>query len=355
MSEASLKRFVLYAACAAAAAALVYVFMHFLLVWLLPFLLAALAAAAIEPAVQYLQRRLRFRRSFSALVLTLFVLFVLGGLLSLLGTTLISEASALLAHLPALLNALPATFEALRRRVEEYSAACPPWMNRHIEFILTRSAAEAGGLLGTLTKRLPSLLAAIASALPRIFLGAATSVLAIYFTSSSIPRLQEIARVQFSADLRQKMLRFRSGMAQSLKRWLRAECLLCTVTFSELLIGFTLLRHPYALLLAFLITLVDALPVFGTGTVLIPWAFIELLLQNFPKSIALSMLYLLTLVVRNVLEPHLLGVQAGLPPVFSLLAMYVGFRAFGVAGMVLFPFFLLLFAQLRQERKAAER
>ena len=103
--------------------------------------------------------------------------------------------------------------------------------------------------------------------------------------------------------------------------------------------------NDYALLLAFLVTLLDALPVFGTGTALVPWALLSLLFSSVPKAIALLALYLCTLLVRNVLEPKLLASQAGLPPVASLFAMYLGFCTFGVAGMIAFPFLLLLAAQ----------
>ena len=126
---------------------------------------------------------------------------------------------------------------------------------------------------------------------------------------------------------------------------------LCAVTFAELLVGFSLIRQPYALLISFLITLVDALPVFGTGTVLIPWMLIELIFQNTPKSLFLAGLYILTMVVRNALEPHLLSAQTGLPPIASLFAMYIGFCSLGVAGMVLLPFLLLLAARVMQQSR----
>ena len=352
MSDARAKRFLLYAASAAMAVALLYVTLRYLLVWLLPFLLAAACAAAMEPAVRFLQTRLRFRRGFASLVLTLFLLFLLGGLASLLGTALTNEATALLEHAPALLDAAPETLDALLARLERYSALCPPWLRVRIEETLTRYVAEAGDLLSTLVERLLASLASLAAGLPRFFLAAATSVLAIYFTSSAWPALQEFMAANASVRTRQRLRRFRSGVTQSAARWLRAELTLCAVTFAELLAAFLFLRQPYGLLLAFLITLVDALPVFGTGTVLVPWAVAELLFQNAPKAILLGVLYLVTLMVRNVLEPRLLGAQAGLPPILSLLAMYLGFCSFGVAGMVLFPFLLLLAAQLwRQAEK----
>jgi len=351
MTEGRLKRFLLYALSAAAAAALFYVALRYLLVWLLPFLIAAAAAAAMEPAIRFLQTRLRFRRGFSSLLLTLFLLFLLGGLLSLLGTTLTGEAYALLERAPELLAEAPAALAGLLARLERYTAACPPWLRETIAETLSRYVVEAGDLLSGLVDRLISSLGALAARLPALALSVATCVLAIYFTSSEWPVLRRMLQERLSASALQKLRILRSGAADSLSRWLRAELTLCAVTFAELLAGFFLLRQPYALLLAFLITLVDALPVFGTGTVLVPWAVIELLFGSTPKALALAALYAVTLTVRNVLEPRLLGAQAGLPPIASLLAMYLGFCSFGVGGMVLFPFLLLLAAQLRRQAK----
>ena len=91
----------------------------------------------------------------------------------------------------------------------------------------------------------------------------------------------------------------------------------------------------------------------GTGTALVPWAVFTLLFGFPPKAIVLLALYLCTLITRNTLEPKLLSAQAGLPPVASLFAMYLGYCTFGVAGMVLFPFLLLLFAQIRNAKAEA--
>jgi len=352
MNERALRRFLLCAASAAAAALLLYAALRYALLWLLPFLTAFAAAAAIEPAVRFLHARLRLRRSFSALVLTLFLVFVLGGLLSLFGAALAGEAAALLERAPALLDALPAALDALLARVERYSAACPAWLRERIEASLARTLADAETLLGDLAGRLVRRLGMAATAVPGVVLAVATTVLAIYFTSASLPELKGFVSAHLSPAARRRLLDLRGGLAASARRWLRAELTLGAVTFSLLLAGLLLLREPYALLLALLITLVDALPVFGTGTVLLPWAAAALLLQNTPKAMALAALYLVTLVAHNVLEPRLLGAQAGLPPIASLLAMYLGYCACGVAGMVLFPFLLLLAAQLYRMKMA---
>ena len=110
-----------------------------------------------------------------------------------------------------------------------------------------------------------------------------------------------------------------------------------------LLAGFLLMGQRYALLLAAVTALVDALPVFGTGTVLLPWAAVCLLAG------ALAALYAVISAVRSLLEPKVMAAQAGLPPLAALAAMYAGFRALGVAGMILLPMALLFVKQLHDE------
>ena len=117
----------------------------------------------------------------------------------------------------------------------------------------------------------------------------------------------------------------------------------------NLLAGFLLMGQRYALLLAAVTALVDALPVFGTGTVLLPWAAACLLLGQAPRAVALAALYAVISAVRSFLEPKVMAAQAGLPPLAALAAMYAGFRAFGVAGMILLPVALLFVKQLHDQ------
>ncbi len=345
MFEERCKKFLLYLFSAAAAAGLFYLVFRYLFWWLLPFLLALGVAAAVEPVVAYLRVHLRFRRSFSALLLTLVLLFLLGGLLSLLGTTLANQAYALLKKAPLLLERVPQLLDAFFARLDGYSAAFPQWLRDSLYGAVMQALSDAESFFSDLTGRFLSFLGSFAAALPRRVLSGATTVLAVYFTIASYPTLCRMLKARLSGKTIRSLRLFRSGVTQSLSRYLRAELTISFLTFLQLLLGFFLMRQDYALLLAFLITLLDALPVFGTGTALVPWALLSLLFSSVPKAIALLALYLCTLLVRNVLEPKLLASQAGLPPVASLFAMYLGFCTFGVAGMIAFPFLLLLAAQ----------
>lgn len=349
MREEALRRFLLVVLSAAAAAGSFYLAFRYLLPWCLPFLLALLIAALLEPVVLHLRQRFRFQRGFSALLLTLTLLFLLGGLLSLLGTTLFSQLNALLAAAPAFFDAIPDAAENLLSRLERSRAGGPEWLTAYLRGQLLQTVNDMDSLLRSLSSRAVAALAQTAGALPGGLLAVATCVLAIFFTSASYPELCAAAQRLMSEKAMERLRRFRTGAMESLGKWLRAQLTLSCITFFELLAGFFLMRQRYALLLAFLITLLDALPVFGTGTALVPWAAFTLLFGFPPKAIVLLALYLCTLITRNTLEPKLLSAQAGLPPVASLFAMYLGYCSFGVAGMVLFPFFLLLAAQVLRQ------
>ena len=128
MQSEQKKEFLLTGAYYAVLAAALYLFLRYLLWWLLPFLLAFAAARAMEPVILLLRRTVHFKRGFSAALLTLFLLFLLGGLLSLLLSALFTEATAFLTQLPTLLDALPALTGGLLDRLRAYGALCPDWL-----------------------------------------------------------------------------------------------------------------------------------------------------------------------------------------------------------------------------------
>ena len=215
---------------------------------------------------------------------------------------------------------------------------------------MEEALADVPRLASSLTGQVSSAalrgLSALMGALPGLFLACGTTVLAVFFTLSAYPQVMAFLRRQLPERWRGRAGGVKASVLDTLGKWLRAECILLLVTFFQLLAGFLLLRQEYALLLAVVIALIDALPVFGTGTVLLPWAAVLCVAGDVPRGIALAALYAVIAVVRSVLEPKVMAAQVGLPPLVALAAMYVGFRVMGVAGMVLLPLAVLVVKQL---------
>ena len=266
--------------------------------------------------------------------------------LVLLAMVLLRQVCELSGRLPGYLEALPRWTELVRGRAQQLCAACPEGLRSWLEALLDGLSAQLAELLESMGQRCLRAVTAAAAALPQAVLFCATTLLAVLFTAGSYPRIRAFLRRQLPEDRLRQARGVKADLLATLGKWCKAQCILLGVTFCELLTGLLLMRQGYALLLAALIAVIDALPVFGTGTVLVPWGALCLLTGNVPKGLGLLALYGVISLVRSVLEPKIMAAQVDLSPLAALAAMYVGFCAFGVAGMVLCPMALLFVKQL---------
>lgn len=329
-------------------AVLLWLGVRYLLRWLLPFLLALALAAAVEPVIAWCRRRMGLKRGFTAAVVTIAVTGAILALAAVIVWQLIRQAAELLGQLPGLLAGLPGMTEDLRQRLEDFCAACPQGLRSWLEEVPALLGTLAAGVAQRASGACITAAAALAAALPGVFLFCGTTALAVFFTAGSYPRVMAFFRRQLGHRL-DRARGVKANLLSTLGKWCRAQAILLGVTFCQLLAGFLLMGQRYALLLAAVTALVDALPVFGTGTVLLPWAAVCLLAGQAPRAVALAALYAVISAVRSLLEPKVMAAQAGLPPLAALAAMYAGFWALGVAGMILLPMALLFVKQLHDE------
>lgn len=131
--------------------------------------------------------------------------------------------------------------------------------------------------------------------------------------------------------------------------YIRSYSFLFLLTFTELCIGMFLLKMPYPALLALCIAVFDILPVLGTGGVLLPWAAILFIMKEHGLAVGILILYLVILVVRNMVEPRIVGKQIGLHPLATLAALFLGLKLFGLVGLVAFPVALTVLVNFSRE------
>jgi predicted PurR-regulated permease PerM len=155
--------------------------------------------------------------------------------------------------------------------------------------------------------------------------------------SAKLPKIRLWFRERVPAVWRERYLPAVKGIKNTLIGWVIAQLKLSVITLGLLLMGFWLLQIPHAPVWAVGVALVDAIPVLGTGTVLIPWSVVCLLQGETVRGTGLIGLYAVVWLVRSVMEPRLLGKELGLDPLVTLLAMYAGYKLLGLAGMILSP------------------
>ena len=305
----------------------------------------ALAALA-EPAVAALHRR-GLPRGAAAGLVTLTALAALTVLLWALIDRGLTALTGLLGALPGQAEALGEALAGLEERLLRLTkgfAGDSGFLKIALDAVsdtLYRVPAELSrSLLGLLTR--------LAQSSPDVLLFAVTAGIGSYFVSAAFPRVLAFLREQLPERFRRRLAGLGADLKQSFGGWLRAQLKLMLITFFELLAAFLLLHVRAAALAAAATALIDALPVFGTGLVLLPWGLACLLLGLTRRGLGLLVSWGVTALVRSFAQAKLLGDQIGLDPLASLLSVYVGWQVCGVWGMLLFPPLLMGLIQLNE-------
>ena len=314
-----------------------------------PFLLAWGLSLIVRPLSQRLSRRSGIPQKLCAvllltLILGVAVLLVFGAIKRLLRESerLLEQLLAEGGELAGMVNGSWDLFDWLTSKIgflrhfakgERFAA--------FRERFETVGAEMLTGALSRLSETLPNMIGRILTGLPSFFFATVVTVVAAFYFCMDGDRVGASLLQVAPKSVRSRMPAWKARLRSFSWKYVRAYLFLLLITFAELFLGFCILRVDYAFLLALVIALVDMLPVLGVGTVLIPWAVILLIQQNFYLGIGLLILYAVVLLVRQIMEPRLVGGSLGLHPLLSLFATYLGFRWFGFLGMLLAPLLAL--------------
>lgn len=178
---------------------------------------------------------------------------------------------------------------------------------------------------------------AVITGLPDTALSLGTGLLSAFLISARMAAIRRFLSERLPQKQLEKWLCTLRQLRDILVGWFSSQCKLLLITFCVLSVGFLLLRISSPLLIAGLVCLVDALPVLGTGTVLLPWSLVCLLSGDGGRALGLLGLYAVAALLRSILEPKIVGKHLGLDPLATLIAMYCGYRLWGILGMLMLP------------------
>lgn len=334
-------------ACAFTAAGIL--FAHRLFPIFLPFALGAALAKGAEPTVSLLTRKCHLPRWAAAGTgVTLFFLLTVG-IFMLLTSFLVRQLGRLSGLLPQLADAVSAGLSALEDWLTGLAQRLPPSMTQFTQRCVESLFSDSSAMLEQAVSRVPQVATGLMGTLGQWALVLFTAVLSGYMISARLPILRGWIRKK-APRLWQQYLPALKDMRKAAGRWLLAQGKLMGLTFLLLTAGLFLLKADNPLLLSALITLVDAFPILGTGTVLIPWSVVCLLQGNYARGIGLVGLYVVVWLTRSVLEPKIIGKELGLDPLVTLFSIYAGFCLLGIGGMLIAPIAAMLVTQLIKHR-----
>ena len=188
----------------------------------------------------------------------------------------------------------------------------------------------------------------IVVSLPQVLIFIVISLAASYFMSRDRSKISGFIYKQIPSSWGSRLRFVKEDMILALLGFLKAQLILMTITFFELLIGYLILDVKYAFFFALFTAIVDILPVLGTGTILIPAGIFYLISGNIAKGLGFLILYLVITAIRQSIEPRIVGKSLGLHPLVTLMSMYIGLRLFGVMGIFLGPIVVIVINTLQK-------
>lgn len=331
-------------------AALGYAALRWLLAPALPFIAAWAIAAAVQPLAEFLARHTRIPKRLLCVILACGILALIGLIITSLCVFATNELGVLLSRAPSEANAIIRDIERFINSISERLKLPdnPLFDNGYIHEL---GMSFVQNTITAIAVRVPEMLGRIIAMLPGMILFAIVTLIASLYLSADYKKIgAAVARV-IPERARGVIASGTGKLVSALVKYLKAYLLIALITLTELSIGLIILRVEYAIFVAAIIAIADALPVIGAGAVLVPWAAISLLRGDYYRGVGLAVLYIVVIVVRQFVEPRVVGGVSGLHPLAALAAMYCGLKLFGVAGLFVFPFAAIIAGELFVKRE----
>ena len=314
----------------------------------LPFVIAFILAAIANPVSSFLKTKWKFPKFLATAVSLLLIVIILSGLVTLIVNRISAELTSFVQNLPKITSTVTDTYYYLADKWELFQKSVSPEIYQYVVDFTGELADAAKNLVASLTKITINSATSVATSIPGVLIFIVALVLSSIFITNDYSNIKSFVLMQFPENTKNKLLSIKKYTAIAFKKYLKGMLIIMAITFVELLTGLLILRVEYAFTAALLIAFIDILPIFGAGAVLIPWGIISLITGNFSFGIGVLVLYGIIAVIRQFIEPKIISNSLGTHPLLTLIGIYVGYKLFGVFGMIITPMIVLILISLHK-------
>lgn len=325
-------------------------FFRYLFPYLFPFIISWAIGYAVYPVAIKLSKRTKISRRICSFALVSFLLILILSIIFLVCNRLIYEIQNLFDYLTDNSDRIAKFIEdavAFFDNVVDDLPFLSGLQNSELAESIRKNINSLIGnvwesFLDGIGSALPDLAGSIVTALPNILLVSLMVTIASFYFAIDIDSVNRKLKELLPQKWGELLKSVKSRAIDGVVKYLKSYFVIFSITFIELLIGFLILGIDYSFVLAILIAVLDILPVLGTAVVLAPWGILLLLMKNYFLGVGMLILLLIISIVRQIIEPKILGDSFGVHPLVSLITLYIGLKLFGVVGMVLLPMIVMI-------------
>jgi sporulation integral membrane protein YtvI len=325
---------------------LLYVGIKYVFPLLMPFVIGIVIAMSFRNLIDLIEKKTHIKRVFIS-ILTLLVFYsLLGFIISLIGVKMVNFVSSLFYNLPTLYKEtlLPALNTVTENMIEKY-----PSTRTYLDNFMSNIDQSVFAYLSQISTKVVSMATGFAGMLPTLLIKFIFTIVSSFFFTIDYYKITRFIVRQFKPEHQKVILNLKDNVIGSLGNFIKAYTAIISITFAELSIGFWILGIPSPFLFGLLVAIIDIMPILGTGAVLLPWSVIAFIIGNTKIGMGMLILYVVITVVRQILEPKIVGQQIGLYPIVTLILMYVGAQLMGVLGLLILPIMATILIKLNKE------
>lgn len=317
------------------AALFVFLLVPKILGFFLPFVIGWIVAMIANPLVRFLDKKMKIHRKHSSALIIIVVVAVIVGVSYLLVAVLAKEVEELGTDMPHIVKQASIQINATSEKISSLSKALPKGIQEKINDFTNNFGKSLNNFIQGLKPFSPNTYKNLFRNIAEGFLLIIITILSAYFFIAQrdeiVARIKKIMPKAMQDNLNMIYGNFKTAIGGYFKAQFKIMLVLIIIMF----VGFEILHFRYSILSALGIAFLDFLPVFGTGVVLWPWAIAEVLMGNYVKAAGLIIIYLICLVLKQILQPKMVGDSVGISPLATLLFMFIGYRLYSVIGMIL--------------------
>ena len=305
-----------------------------LLVYFMPFVVGWLIASIASPVVNLLEKKVKIVRKLGSVIMIVTVLTGIILLIYLICSKLWKEIETFFQILPSMYEDIENGFGEIGDGMQGMFKLLPDGIQSGISTMISDMDESIGKIVASLSTPTVSAAGRLAKRIPSIFVATIVTFIAAYFFITDRDEVLRWAKKVTPDPIVIRMTMVSDNLKYAVGGYVKAQFKIMAVVFCILVFGFMIMGIHFSFLLAILIAFLDFLPFFGTGTALIPWGIYKFLVGDYRMLIGLIILYITTQLVRQLIQPKLVGDSMGMKPLLTLFFLYAGYRIGGVSGMI---------------------
>ena len=328
---------------------LVVVLLPKVLLFFMPFVIGWIIAWIASPLVRFFEEKLKFRRKAGSAFVIIVVIGLVVLCLYLIGSKLVEEVLGLIDALPSMWESAEADFADIGKRLNVIYEKFPADLQNTLSGIFEEAHTYIGDLLGKISSPTIAAVGNIAKQVTSVLIGIIMCLLSSYFFVADRKDISEWLHDHMPGFLVERYLLIKRSLVKAVGGYFKAQLKIEVWMYLLLVIGLSILKVDYALLIALGIAILDLLPFFGTGTVMVPWAIIKILSADYKMAIGLLIIWGGGQLARQIIQPKIVGDSIGVPPMPTLFLLFIGYKLGGVLGMIIaVPLGLLLYTMYEE-------